>query len=113
MLSTTAPATFDDAAEHWAEKTINYAVDAGIMNGVGGGAFDPNGDATRGMVNAMMVRLAKVTGAELAEAADDHKVDTDADHWAAASELIASAGRTSTNKSEVCFLLIFSRTFRI
>jgi len=96
MLSTTAPATFDDSAEHWAEDTINYAVDAGIMNGVGGSTFDPDGKATRGMVNAMMVRLAKVAGVELAEATDDHKVDTDAAHWAAATDLIALANGWST-----------------
>ncbi|MBR6523369.1 MAG: S-layer homology domain-containing protein [Clostridia bacterium] len=95
MLSTTAPTTFDDAAAHWAEETINYAVDAGIMNGVGGNTFDPDGKATRGMVNAMMVRLAKVAGIELAETGD-HKVDTDANHWAAATDLVALANGWTT-----------------
>jgi hypothetical protein len=68
------------------------------MNGVGGGAFDPNGEATRGMVNAMMVRLAKVTGIEMAEAADQ-KVDTDDAHWAAATDLIALANGWTNGRS--------------
>ncbi|MBR7031996.1 MAG: S-layer homology domain-containing protein, partial [Clostridia bacterium] len=48
---------FSDVAEtRWSASSIAYAVNAGYMNGVGDGKFDPTGALTRGMVATVLWR---------------------------------------------------------
>jgi len=54
-----AGAAFDDVAEgDWYCDAVSYAVEKGMMNGVGEGKFDPKGLTTRGMVVTILYRLA-------------------------------------------------------
>ncbi|MBR3416214.1 MAG: S-layer homology domain-containing protein [Clostridia bacterium] len=50
-------AAFSDVTESmWSYDSINYAVSAGYMQGVGGGKFDPEGSLTRAMVVTVLWR---------------------------------------------------------
>ena len=42
----------------WYEDSVQYAYENGLMNGVGGGRFNPNGTATRAMVVTILYRMA-------------------------------------------------------
>ena len=42
----------------WYEDSVQYAYENGLMNGVGGGRFNPNGTATRAMVVTILHRMA-------------------------------------------------------
>ena len=54
-------ASFNDTKGHWAEKYINDIASLGIVNGVGGGNFAPNNNATR---QEMAIVLCKMLGIE-------------------------------------------------
>ena len=41
----------------WYEEGVRWAIDSGIMNGVGGDLFNPNGSTTRAQVAAMLMRF--------------------------------------------------------
>src|SRR5690606_15951121 len=47
----------DIPANHWAGKDINAVVEAGYLQGVGGGKFDPAGKVTLEQMIAIAVRL--------------------------------------------------------
>lgn len=49
-------ASFADAQGHWAQSTIELAAAKGLVEGVGGGAFQPQRDVTRAEFAAMLVR---------------------------------------------------------
>lgn len=53
-------AAFSDmpAANDWAHKGIDYAIKNGLLNGVGGGKIDPNGQLTRAMLVTILWRFA-------------------------------------------------------
>ena len=42
----------------WYEDSVQYAYENGLMNGVGGGRFNPNGTATRAMVAQVFMNMA-------------------------------------------------------
>ncbi|MBR4661346.1 MAG: S-layer homology domain-containing protein, partial [Clostridia bacterium] len=46
----------DVGADRWSAASIEYAVENGYMNGVGGGLFDPEGPLTRAMVATVLWR---------------------------------------------------------
>ena len=46
----------DVKTTRWSYGAINYAVEKGYMNGIGGGKFDPAGSMTRGMVVTVLYR---------------------------------------------------------
>lgn len=52
--------TFTDwvPAKNWAHAGMDYAVSRGLMNGVGGGKFDPNGELNRAMLVTILWRYA-------------------------------------------------------
>lgn len=51
---------FEDVSESdWFYDGVRYAAENGLMNGVGGARFDPDGATTRGMVVAILWRLEK------------------------------------------------------
>lgn len=47
----------DVAATAWYAKAVKYAVDKGMMNGVGGNKFAPDGVTNRGMIVTVLYRL--------------------------------------------------------
>ena len=49
----------------WYAGAIGWAAGSGIVNGVGGGRFDPNGLATRGQTAAILYRYARFKGCDL------------------------------------------------
>ena len=55
---------FRDCRSHWAKDYVNRAADAGWVNGVGGGLFQPNGTLTRAMFVTMLAGLAGVDEAD-------------------------------------------------
>ena len=66
VLGTNATATFTDIKGHWAEKYIEYCVSEGIVAGIGGGKFNPNGNVT-GSQFAKMLLIALGFNAEHAK----------------------------------------------
>ena len=52
--------SFTDAASiaDWAEAAVSYCAESGLMNGVDGNAFNPNGTANRAMGATVLTRLA-------------------------------------------------------
>ena len=55
---------FRDCRSHWAKDYVNLAADAGWVNGVGGGLFQPDGTLTRAMFVTMLAGLAGVDEAD-------------------------------------------------
>ena len=55
---------FRDCRSHWAKDYVNRAADAGWVNGVGGGLFQPDGTLTRAMFVTMLAGLAGVDEAD-------------------------------------------------
>ena len=55
VLGTNATATFTDIKGHWAEKYIEYCVSEGIVAGIGGGKFNPNGNVTGSQFAKMLL----------------------------------------------------------
>ena len=58
MLSTSAQTSFaaDDITNHWAENDIRTLVSKGIMDGYGGGSYQPERAVSRAEFAALMVR---------------------------------------------------------
>lgn len=70
-------ADFTDTQDHWAESSINRWSEAGVVNGVGDGLFDPDGNMSRAAVAQVLHNLLR-----LEEAADISGFsDVDADAW--------------------------------
>ena len=55
VLGTNATATFTDIKGHWAEGYIEYCVAEGIVAGIGGGKFNPNGNVTGSQFAKMLL----------------------------------------------------------
>ena len=55
VLGTNATPTFTDIKGHWAEKYIEYCVSLGVVAGVGGGKFAPNGNVTGSQFAKMLL----------------------------------------------------------
>ena len=55
----------DVSSGHWANKYINWASEAGVASGTGGGSFSPGRKVTRQDMAVMVVNFAKATGLEL------------------------------------------------
>ncbi len=47
-----------DVKTHWGHSSIDYCVEHGLMNGVGGGKFNPDGTVTRAMLATVLYRQA-------------------------------------------------------
>ena len=83
---------FTDVAEDaWYLDAVEWAVENGIMNGVGGGRFDPDGTTTRAMVVTMLWRLEGEPEASRAAGFADVPADTwytEAVAWAAENGIV-------------------------
>lgn len=53
---------WDVADSAWYRDAVNWASVAGVVNGVGNGAFDPQGNVTREQLAVMLYRYAKAAG---------------------------------------------------
>jgi len=74
---------FTDVAEgSWYAKAVAWAAAEGIVNGVGDGRFDPDGEITRAQLVTMIFRCAGVLGADVT-ASTSLDAYTDADEVAA------------------------------
>lgn len=49
--------SFSDCNEEWYREAVNYAVNEGLMNGVGGGKFSPDGTMNRAMMVTVLYRV--------------------------------------------------------
>ncbi len=49
---------FTDCADTWYHGAVDFAVSEGLMSGIGGGKFDPNGTMTRAMMVTVLYRMA-------------------------------------------------------
>ena len=47
----------DIPANEWFKKSVDFVVSNGLMNGIGGDTFDPNGTMTRAMVVTVLYRM--------------------------------------------------------
>ncbi|MCF6138773.1 S-layer homology domain-containing protein [Pseudalkalibacillus berkeleyi] len=56
VVAPDASAANDDITGHWAEKSLRYLNDEGIMNGYGNGIFKPNSKVTRAEFAAFVTR---------------------------------------------------------
>ena len=57
---------FSDVPQsHWASRFINWASEAGVIAGTGGGKFSPSRNVTRQDIAVMVARYAKAMGLEL------------------------------------------------
>ena len=90
-----AAADFSDvAADAWYAKAVAWAVEAGVINGMGDGTFAPNAECTRAQFVKM---LWVINGSPKADAADFSDVAADAWYaqavaWAAAQEVTLGDG---------------------
>ena len=87
---------FKDVQHDWAYDGIRYCVNAGLMNGVGSGIFDPNGTLTRAMVVTILWRQAGEPEPTKANSFQDLKQDwyVKAVAWAAETGVVT--GRSAT-----------------
>ena len=71
-------ADFSDTRGHWAEEIINTLADAGIVNGVGDGRFNPDGTVTR----AEFLRMALgAAGIDVTPYRKGECLDVNANDW--------------------------------
>lgn len=69
VTNTPALSSFTDVpANHWAVTEITWALQKGVMNGTGNGAFSPNGTVTRQQLWMVLARLSGNNPADMAAA---------------------------------------------
>ena len=56
----------DVTAERWFANAVSWAADSGVVTGVGGGRFDPDGLVTREQMAVMLYRMAAYLGLDTA-----------------------------------------------
>ena len=84
----------DVAASAWYADAVKYAVDKGMMNGVGNGKFAPDGTTSRGMIVTVLYRLEgepAVSAASFSDVAADAYY-TKAVAWASANGIVTGYG---------------------
>ena len=82
---------FTDTASHWASEAIEFVVEKGLMNGIGGEKFDPNGTLNRAMLVTILYRLEgspAVKGANKFSDVADGTWYTDAVIWATENGIV-------------------------
>ena len=86
-------AQFLDAPKYgvWSHAGIDYCIDLGLMNGIGGGKFSPDGTVTRAQLVTILYRVAGSPGVLFSGAFADVKPGlwySDAIEWAAANGIV-------------------------
>jgi len=78
----------------WYHEAVNYVLKEGLMNGVGGGKFDPYGTTNRAMIVTILWRLEgepSVGSADFDDVAEDVWY-SDAVNWAASEGIVEGYG---------------------
>ena len=92
----------DVKSKDWYAKAVNWAADTGIVNGVGKGRFNPEGNVTREQFATILYRYAQFKGLDVADSVypmtypDQAEVNSWADDamaWATGKELITGIGK--------------------
>ena len=85
---------FDVEPSAWYAEAVRFVVEQGIMQGIGGGLFDPSGVMNRSMLVTMLHRLAGEPGGGTASFTDVSAGIwySDAVAWAASAELTGGYG---------------------
>ncbi|MBR3991681.1 MAG: S-layer homology domain-containing protein, partial [Clostridia bacterium] len=81
----------DVKTSRWSYKYITYATEHGLMDGVGGGKFDPAGTMTRGMVVTVLWRMEEKPPVKFEAAFSDVKAGkyySNAVIWAKNNEIV-------------------------
>lgn len=79
----------------WYHDGIHFAIENGMMNGVGDNKFDPNGTTSRGMIVTILYRLEnepEITAENPFSDVEDGKWYTDAVIWAAENKIVDGYG---------------------
>ncbi len=87
--------SFDDVKTgDWFAKAVDYAVDKGMMNGVGNNKFAPDAVTTRGMIVTVLYRLEGEPAVGSASFADVHDGEyyAKAVAWASANGIVTGYG---------------------
>ena len=87
--------SFDDVKnDDWFAKAVDYAVDQGMMNGVGGNKFAPDAATTRGMIVTVLYRLEGEPSVGSAAFTDVHDGEyyAKAVAWASANGIVNGYG---------------------
>ena len=71
----------------WYHEYVDWVLKNGVMNGVGGGLFEPNGETTRAMLVMVLYRMA---GAPDMAGRESSFTDVSADSWYGAAVIWAS-----------------------
>ena len=71
----------------WYHEYVDWALKNGVMNGVGGGLFEPNGETTRAMLVMVLYRMA---GTPDMAGRESSFTDVSADSWYGAAVIWAS-----------------------
>ncbi len=88
---------FEDVKSHWAAEGIGYVYEKGLMNGVSGTSFAPNGTLNRAMLVNILYRLAGKPASTAENKFSDVAAGqwyTDAVIWAAEKNIVT--GKTAT-----------------
>lgn len=81
--------SFSDVADDaWYREAVEYVAGKGLMNGIGGNKFDPDGDTTRGMLVTILYRLEGEPAVSAPSAFAD--VSTEAPQWYTSAVLWAA-----------------------
>lgn len=83
MISSTAFAYKIPKEYDWAKDAVEYCLDEGIMNGVGGGELKLEGNLTREQMAKLLVEAFNLMGEETDEEIEPSFSDIDADRWSA------------------------------
>lgn len=55
----TKEVTFNDITNHWSREYVNFLSSRGVVDGVGGGYYEPNGNLTRGQFITILARISQ------------------------------------------------------
>ncbi|MBR3416435.1 MAG: S-layer homology domain-containing protein [Clostridia bacterium] len=103
-LPSYAASVFSDVENgRWSESSISYAVNAGYMNGVGDGKFDPEGSLTRAMVATVLWRREESPAPSAPSGFEDVKGGewyTDAVAWAKETGVVKGLTETTFGPDE-------------
>ena len=87
----------------WYHDGVHWALENGVMSGVGGNRFDPNGDTSRAMVATMLWRLEDSPVVNYGMRFEDVEADawyTEAIRWANSTGIITGYGDTAFGPSD-------------
>ncbi len=90
----------DVSKEHWFHDPVLYAIENGLMNGVGNDKFDPEGSLTRAMLVTILYRNA---GEPSVEGMENPFADVKADQWYTNAIIWAADNAIVNGTSETTF----------